>query len=774
MSAVRAAVWRLRPHAALTAVVAGLAAAPAGLHWVLVAGLTAAAAGAAVAPSGVARAGMALVAAQAVAIGAFAGDLRLGALDRPAAALPPGAAVHARAVLLERPRPGAFGRSAVVRLESGRARGLKALARFGPDVPIAGAAGEKLLVRGFARRPQPRRGAFDYDAFLRSRGVLRQIQVRHAIPAGRRGGVPGALDRVRVRAEHALAAGRERGALARGMVLGQDEAVDEATRDEFRRSGLAHLLAASGQNVMLLCALALPVLSLAGLRHRARSLALLALIGLYVPLAGAGASIVRAGVMGAAGIAAMLAGRPSSRLYALLLAALVTLAWNPRVTGDPGWQLSFAAVAGIAAAAGPLQRVLARRLPEGRAWRATAEGLAVTLAATAATAPLMAHHFGAVSVAALPANLLALPAVAPVMWVGMLQAALGQLGAAGSLAAQLLGEAQDPLLAWIAAVARRLAEPAWAQPALELAWPGVAGAFVLLAVVAVALRRLRAPAPEAPRLGPGGLALLGAGLAALALFAAAPPRAPEGFRVDFLDVGQGDATLVRDRGEAVLFDGGPPEANVAAMLRALGVRQLTAVVATHQSRDHHGGLADVLRRFRVGVLLDGGDGTRDATFLALLRTARARGIRRVPATTGLRLRAGAMVVNVLAPDAGGRGGEGDPNARAVVALVESRGFRLLLTADAESPSLLPLRLPPVHAMKVPHHGSSDPGLPALLARLRPTIAAIEVGAGNRYGHPAPSTVAALARAVPRVYRTDRDGTVSLELEHGRAVVGTGR
>ena len=820
---MRAALWRFRPHGLLAAAVAGIGLSPLGPVAVAAAVLVAGAVGAAVVPgsgvpadavasrcglfgAGVPRAAAALVAAQVVAAGALFGDSRMAGLDRPAGGARPGAALHASVVVLERPRPARFGSTAVVRVESGAARGLKALARFAPHARATRVSvGSRLRVRGFVRRPRPPDG-FDYDAFLRSRAVLRQIQVDSAAVAGRRGGVAGALDRVRERAERGLASGRDpaRAAVARGMVLGQDEAVDEATRDDFRRSGLAHLLAASGQNVMLLCALALPLLALAGFGRRGRALALVVLIAVYVPLAGAGASIVRAGIMGGAAIVAMLAGRPDSRLYALLLAAALTLGWNPRASGDPAWQLSFAAVAGIALCAGPLSRVIERRLPEGRTGaspaarrgpvaRSAVDGLAITIAATTATAPLMAHHFEAVSLAALPANLLVLPAVGPVMWIGLVQAVAGQLAAPGDAVAGVLGSLQDPLIAWIAGVARTLADPAWAQAEVRLSWPGVAVAFLVLGLLAAALRRRRPPDPAAPRPGIAAAALVCFLGAAVLLVALVPPPPPRGLRVDFLDVGQGDATLVRDAtGAAVLFDGGPPEARVAALLRRLGVRRLSAVVATHMSRDHHGGLAEVLRRFDVGVLLDGGDGTTDASYRALLRTAHGTGVRRVAATAGVRLRAGGLVVRVLAPAPPGRGGaapatpvagagatpaapgsDADPNLRAVVAVVEARGFRLLLTADAESPSLLPLRLPRVDAMKVPHHGSSDPGLPAVLRRVRPRIAAIEVGAGNRYGHPAPSTLHAL-RAVPRVFRTDRHGTVSLELDGGRAVVRTAR
>ena len=208
------------------------------------------------------------------------------------------------------------------------------------------------------------------------------------------------------------------------MVLGQDERLDESVRDDFERSGLAHILAVSGQNVMLLATLVLAAGAVFGIGLRARLVLALALVAFYVPLTGAGPSIQRAGVMGAAGLVAALAGRPAHRWYALGLAALVTLALNPRASGEPGWQLSFAAVIALLALGPPLRSALAHHMPGP-----VADVAAITIAATVGTAPLMAFHFQQVSLAALPANLLAAAAIAPVMWLGMLAATAAQLGA---------------------------------------------------------------------------------------------------------------------------------------------------------------------------------------------------------------------------------------------------------------------------------------------------------------------------------------------------------
>src|SRR4051794_2014355 len=439
-------------HVAVAALAGGLALAPAGEA------ATVTAAAATATALALTRAGaLAAVAGVLVLGGAAAGQARLHALDGPAARVRDNAGVVTRGYITARPRPTPFGTSAEVEVTGGRLAGARLVARASRWIrwPRGGAPGTEVALRGALRRPRPPRdGGFDLAAFMRRRGLAGELLLDRLAGTGRRrGGLAGRIDAMRLRAEGAVAAGlhREEARLLRGMVLGEDEQIAERVRDDFRASGLAHLLAVSGQNVMLLAALAAPFLAAAGLSPRARAGALLALIAVYVPLAGAGPSLQRAGVMGAAGIVALSASRPASRSYALLLAAAATLALNPRVSGDPGWQLSFAAVVGILVLAPQLREAL------GAAPRPLAEGVAITLSATLFTAPLLAHHFGSVPVATLPANLLALPAVAPAMWLGMLKIGLGQVAALGGAAgapahalAGALGHAADPLVAYIA------------------------------------------------------------------------------------------------------------------------------------------------------------------------------------------------------------------------------------------------------------------------------------------------------------------------------------
>ena len=784
---LRARPWHLAAAALATGL--GLSAAPLDLVLMLAAGCAAA----------LVRLRLPLLAGLIASLligGALAGQLRLQAIDAPAARVRDNAALDARGYLLARPRVERFGSSCEVAIASGPLHGARLLARLPRSRawPAGGRPGVELAMSGVVRRPRNGPTAtFDFAAYLRRRGVAGELLLERVRSTGRRrGGLSGLLDRMKVRAERAVGAGLPAGpaALARGMVLGEDQLIADPVRQDFQASGLAHLLAVSGQNVMLLGALAAPLLGALGLGPRMRAAVLLGLIAIYVPLAGAGPSLQRAGVMGAAGVIALIATRPPSRSYALLLAAVATLAIDPRACADPGWQLSFAAVAGLIWLGPALRRPL-RGLPG-----VLAEGVAATLAATLATAPLLAFHFRSVPLATLPANLLALPVVAPIMWLGMVAAALGQLTAAGwplaavsSTTAGIAGEVARPLLGYLAGLAARCAELPGAQlhPPLHEPWT-VGVAYAVFAAAALGARRaarrleprtsaLAAAWRRLPRRRRGAaVAGLGAACTVAAAHALAPPGPPDRLTVSFLDVGQGDATLIQGPdGGAVLFDGGPPEARVARLLRRAGVRRLNIVVATHQSRDHQGGLREVIDHYPVDLFLDGGDGTRDRGFRALEADADRRRVRRAPAVAPLVLRAGAIRVDVLSPPPRPAGPPPeDPNPRAVVAVVSSGGFELLLSADAESDALAPLDLPDVDAMKVPHHGSADPGLPEVLRRLRPEVAAIEVGPHNPYGHPARSTLAALRRARVRTYRTDRDGTVRLTVGADGMHVATSR
>ncbi|HEU4738118.1 MAG TPA: ComEC/Rec2 family competence protein [Solirubrobacterales bacterium] len=558
---------------------------------------------------------------------------------------------------------------------------------------------------------------------------------------------------IRERASEGLGRGvpAREAALARGFVLGEDEGIDARTEEDFRRSGLSHLLAVSGQNVTLLALLAMPLLGAFGIPLRERLLWVLALIAVYVPVAGAGPSIQRAAVMGAIGVLATLGGRRSSRLYALALAALVTLAIDPGIGANVGWQLSFAAVLGILLLASSLRRALEGRLGKGPWGRALAEGVAVTVAATLATAPLIAFHFERISTTTLAANVLALPAVAPAMWLGMCGAALAQVP---GLPLEPLNGLNALLLAYIAQVASWCAAPGWAELEVHLSGLGLLLAYAGLAAGVLCCWKW-----------PRQVAVVGAiGLAVVVPLpggGGAQAGPPPGLRVEVLDVGQGDAILFQPAGaSAVLIDGGPPDDGLERKLEAAGVERLGAIVATHDHSDHVGGIEELLGAMPVGRLVFARLG-RD-----LLARAVAAGVKPERVAGGDELRSGRLRLRVLWPPpelvTGPLLSPPDPNQLALVIEARWRDFTMLLTADAEAESV-PIGSGPVDVLKVAHHGSEDAGLGPLLDRIRPQLAVISVGSSNPYGHPAPPTLAMLERHGVPVLRTDEDGAVEINV-----------
>ena len=699
---------------------------------------------------------LALVALVAALGGLLGGGARLHALDGGALQARPGQ--HARVDGFVAGVPRRNGDEVEVRVNSAAGRVLVVAPEPVGDLRV----GSEVSAEGVLDQPEPWRAAY-----LRRQGIAMTLRTDRIEPRpGRRGGLAGWIDGIRDRAEAALARGmpEREAALARGFVLGEDDRIDHRTREDFQRSNLTHLLAVSGENVILLCVLAWPLLAVLGLTLRARLIGALCLIAIYVPVTGAGPSIQRAGVMGAAGLIAALADRPRSRWYAVLLAAAVTLAINPRADGDVGWQLSFAAVVGILLWSGRLANALSGDAARGSVRRAVVEGIAVTVAATVATAPLMAEAFDQFSPAALPANVLALPAVAPAMWLGMLAGIAGQLPL---VPVEPLNWLDSLCLAYIAQIAHLLSAPRWAQLTVHLAsvWAFVAAYAVLLGAMEILIRWLQR------RNGLGALVTAGrfGRIAAVVMIAVAalalwpfrghrdPPRSAADLVVRVLDVGQGDSILLDPPGgDPVLVDTGPPGDGVEDRLRALGVDSLAAIVISHDQSDHAGDLGDLLGSIRVARLVYGRADAR------LRRAALAAGAEPFQLAEGGEIDSGALHLSALWPprELLGETGE-DPNRLCLVLVARWRHFTMLLTGDAEAESV-PMDPGPIDVLKVSHHGSADAGLPDLLERSVPKLAVISVGADNPYGHPTAQTISELrSHGVPTM-RTDREGEIDID------------
>ena len=423
--------------------------------------------------------------------------------------------VTLRAGSLTPPRPGRFGSSAEAAVGAGRCAGTRLLVRapaWARSRRGLGAGEELALAGRLGALAAP--GRDDFDDYLRRRGVAGELRSsRRAPPAAGAAALPGGST-----ACGAAPSGRwGRGcpaadaALLRGMVLGAGRGIDPVTREDFRASGLAHLLAVSGQNVMLLVALALPLLLLGRRGARAHGCsALAALIAIYVPLAGAGPSLQRAGVMGLAGLAAMGASRPASRWYALLLAAVARWRGTPGAPAIRAGSCPSRRSSGILVLGVPLggrwprawTELLPRRAGHG-ARRATAPGR-VARSPTGWPSPWRPRWPRPRSSPTTSARFRS-PACRRTcwrcrrsrrsMWLGMVKAALGQAGAGPRRAPEALGSPAAAggagYLAWLAGALRRPA--GGGQLSLSLRSP----AQVLARLRGDAAGRLRA-APVRP------------------------------------------------------------------------------------------------------------------------------------------------------------------------------------------------------------------------------------------------------------------------------------
>jgi competence protein ComEC len=542
--------------------------------------------------------------------------------------------------------------------------------------------------------------------------------------------------------------------LVPALVDGDDADVPEALADDFRTTGLTHLLAVSGTNLTLLIGFLLVVARWC--RVRGRWLYVVGALGIvgFVLLARTEPSVVRAAAMGSVGLLAMGANGRQRALRGLGAAVLGLMLLDPALATSVGFALSVLATAGILVLGPPWRDALARWLP-----RWLAEAIAVPTAAQLACTPLVAAISGQVSLAAVGANLLAEPAVGPATVLGLLGGLLGLVwGPLGRLAGTLAAWC----VAWIILVAHHAA----VVPAAGVGWGTGVGALLLLTAVTIGIALL---GPRVVRRRWCGVVVA---LVLLLAVSVRPPSLgwpPPGWVLVVCDVGQGDALAVRTGpASAIVVDAGPDPVPARRCLDDLGVRSVPLLVLTHFHADHVDGINGVLAGRRVGAI----ETTRlaDPPF-GVREVAQAAARARVPvrhAAYGSTRRLGDATVQVLWPEADspvrGPGDGSTANEASVVLLVDIDGLRLLLTGDIEpeGQAVLARQLEGVHVdvLKIPHHGSRYQDEDWLLS-LHAAVAIASVGAHNDYGHPARGTLDPLRKAGAGVYRTDEDGAVAV-------------
>ena len=685
-----------------------------------------------------------------------------------------------------------------------------------------GAAGSWLVAASLPRYPEVEPGllvtvegpvepppAGPYGDYLRRIDVVGTLRTRTLAVTGQVDGPGAALERLRRGAGDALAAAipEPEAGLAAGIVIGLRDRVDRDLAADFTTVGASHVVAISGWNIAIVAA---TVAALTGrLRRRRRSVVLVVAVVAYVLFAGASPSVVRAAAMAGVVLLARESGRAGRATAALGWAAALLLIAEPGLILDPGFQLSSLATAGILAWTDRLERRL-RSAVGGRIPGWLAESLAISLAAQAATLPVVLATFGRLALVSPIVNLAIVPLVAPAMAMALLALVGGSVAILGgpAIVSTLAGLPAWALLTAMCTIVRSAAALPFASLTIEAPWTTVSGIAVAIVPAGIALGRRRRSAsigdvPGSPSLAPvravepaavsaitpraGGahrrrgfvgerLAFVTLAIAVGGLGLAAAHRTDGTTRITVLDVGQGDSILVEGgRGGRMLVDGGPnPDRLLVELDRRLPPwdRRIDVLVLTHPHEDHVAGLALLLERYRVGRVYETGmrgPGPGYAAFARAITRSAAAPIGTL--STGARISLDDIRLRVLWPDPGrvpreppdaGRG----INDVSIVLVGEVAGRRFLLTGDVEDdvdPLLAQRGLPPIDILKVAHHGSATASTPAFLDAVRPRVAIVSAGAGNPYGHPARSTIDRLAGTGGRLLRTDRDGSVSVTI-----------
>lgn len=570
--------------------------------------------------------------------------------------------------------------------------------------------------------------------------------------------------------------------MARALVLGED---DLATGDQqaFRRSGLAHLLAVSGMHLVLVVASLVAALRAVFVRItwiaiRVPAIRVASAIGIpfawiYADLAGGSGSAIRAAWMTSIALAAHVLARKPDAWRALGISTIGMIAIDPLVPYDLSFGLSIAATTGILAIGPPLTEAALARTPAIVA--PVTRAIATSLAATIACAPLLSSMTGDLPLAGVIANVIAVPlGEAAALPLCLVHAMLAPMPAAE----QGCALAASGALALVRAIAHATSSLTWST--VRMPTP-TSAQLAVLAIAAAAM----SPAVLAPRFRRYVGALAAVIVVGLELRARAQ-GAPTGLlRATMLDVGQGDAAIVDlPDGRAIVIDAGglvgspvdTGERVLAPVLRARRRSAIAAVVLSHPHPDHFGGIAAGTRGVVVDSFWDTGQGEREGTaggYADLLAAMRARGVAVLrPDTLCGRHDMGGATVEVLAPcpePAVDRGA----NDNSFVLRISYGERAFLFVGDAEREEERELvraygsRLR-ADVLKVGHHGSRTSSTKAFLATIDPEVAVISCGVRNRFGHPAPPTLATFATVRARLHRTDREGAITITTD-GRSL-----
>ena len=623
------------------------------------------------------------------------------------------------------------------------------LARFSP-IPDPGTS---VLVSGLVR---PAGGSVTTAVYLRSTQPMAIIDQ------------PGVIDRAAQRVRDALHASLPMkpaggSALVAGLAIGDETTMSPILVEQMRMSGLSHLTAVSGGNVAIVIGSVIALAWLLRLPMVGRIIAALVCLVFYVIVVHPEPSVLRAGVMGAVVVLSLLVGgrRPGPSVLATAVLVLVVVA--PSLSVSWGFALSVAATAGIVMLAPVLRQRIDDTSWGTRIPAPVTIAVTLTMAAQIATAPVLLAMGAYVGVAAVPANVLAMPMVPIVTIAGLVAALVGLIPGMQPVA---------EFVAWIGAWAgewiAQVAVHASGVDVLRIRGsPLVASVFVVVIVVLIFVWR-RASNPV--RVGVVLIALVG-----LTLSVIAPParRAwpPAGWVAVQCDVGQGDGFVIAPTqgSGAVVIDTGVSARVMDRCLEDLGVHHIAALVLTHFHADHVNGLAGVIDGRQVDAVLSTIAEEPPEQAEGVRHELDRRGLQLTQIRAGTQFRVGDGAYRVIWPRriiTSGRISEGSvANNASIVMDVRLRGVRMLLTGDIEPPAQAALLANPgdFDVVKVPHHGSVHQH-PRFASWADAELALVSVGGDNSFGHPAPKTLEQWQAVGATVVRTDLLGDIAVVLD----------
>jgi len=577
--------------------------------------------------------------------------------------------------------------------------------------------------------------------------------------------------------------------LAQGIILGIRGNIPSEVSDDFSRSGTAHILAISGLHLSIMAGVMLGVgLWLFGRRHYLYVWLALGAVWFYVIITGMHLPVLRGAIMASMFLFAELLGRQRSAIVALVFAAVVMVGVWPYILGDASFQLSFLAMAGLVFIF-PVFRSLGRKITarffgEEGFTAATAnlavDALSATLGAVIAVWPVVAYYFGIISLAGPLATLLVLPALPGVIALGGLGALLGLFVLP---VAQVVG-----WIAWLFLSYVLLIADGFSAAYVDVGSISPVFIWIYYLVLAAALwlyhnrDRFRSSLPDTtagikPRIRISfnmsrtiKWLLLPLLVIAVLICSAAFTMPDDELHISFLDVGEGDAILVRKGNQQILIDGGPGQQVVNA---ELGVqmpfwdRTIDMVVMTHPHNDHLSGLIGVLERYSVEKVLYPDLEYASPLYDEWLALIESRNIESVLACDGQRIDMGdGVIIDVLGPPALlFSGTQSDVDNNGIVLKISYGRVSFLLTADImqEAEMYLVSRRADLACtvLKVGHHGSATSTTPEFLAVANPRMAIICVGTDNQFGHPDDEVLDRLVQFLgeDNIYRTDLHGTI---------------